>query len=91
MTRHGFPSREAIRAHQLTELRRLLDAVAAGNPFYKPILKQAGLDGQIESLDQFISRMPFTTKEAIVADHERHPPYGTNLTYPLAQVRQLGT
>ena len=83
MTLRGFPSREAIREHQLTELRRLLGPVAADNPFYRPILKQAGLDSSIESLDQFLSQMPFTTKEAIVADHDRHPPYGTNLTYPL--------
>jgi phenylacetate-CoA ligase len=28
--------------------------------------------------------MPFTRKEQIAEDHRRHPPYGSNLTYPLS-------
>jgi phenylacetate-CoA ligase len=83
MTHRGFRDREAIRAHQLAELRRLVDAVVAGNPFYGPILKEAGLDGNLPSLDAFFETMPLTTKEMVAADQRRHPPYGTNLTYPL--------
>ena len=29
------------------------------------------------------------TKRDLVADQERHPPYGTNLTYPLDRYTQL--
>ena len=78
-----FPSRDEIRAHQLRQLRKLLQAVAAGNPFYGPRLQQAGLAGELPALDDFFREMPFTRKEEIAADQQAHPPYGTNLTYPL--------
>jgi phenylacetate-CoA ligase len=81
----AFANREAIRAHQLRALGRLLSALAADNPFYAPILRQAGLAGGIEDLGEFFRKMPFTRKEAIAEDQRRHPPYGTNLTYPLAE------
>ena len=77
--------REAIRHHQLTALRRLLGELLPGNRFYTPILRQAGLDGHLADLETFFERMPFTRKADIVADQQRHPPYGTNLTYPLSK------
>jgi len=76
--------RDAIAQQQLGKLRALLAAVAASNPFYGPIVRQAGLDGAVESLDAFFARMPLTTKAMLVADQREHPPYGTNLTYPLS-------
>jgi phenylacetate-CoA ligase len=79
-----FASREAIRAWQQVALERLLREVATGNPFYRPLLEQAGLAGPRVELDQFFQRMPFTRKEMIVEDQHRHPPYGTNLTFPLS-------
>ena len=84
MTLPGLPSREAIRVEQLSALRRMLPEVAAGNPFYGPILRQAGLAGELADLDDFFRNMPFTRKGMIVEDQHSHPPYGTNLTYPLA-------
>ena len=84
MNPQRFPSREAIAAHQLQQLRKLLPAVAAGNRFYAPRLQQAGLGGELRTLDDFFRNMPFTRKEEIVADQQAHPPYGTNLTFPLA-------
>jgi phenylacetate-CoA ligase len=84
MTLPGLPSREAIRVEQLSALRRMLPEVAAGNPFYGPILRQAGLAGELADLDDFFRNLPFTRKEMIIADQHGHPPYGTNLTYPLA-------
>ena len=80
----NFPSRDAIAAHQLQQLRKLLQAVTAGNPFYGPRLQQAGLTGELRTLDDFFRNMPFKRKEEIVADQQAHPPYGTNLTYPLS-------
>jgi phenylacetate-CoA ligase len=82
MTLTGFPSRQAIRSHQLAALRRLLEAVA-DNAFYGPILRAAGLDGQPGDLQEFFLKMPLTVKAAIAADQRQHPPFGTNLTYPL--------
>lgn len=77
------PPRETIRARQLASLRRLLAEIAPTNRFYGPMLREARLDGHVADLDEFTTRMPFTTKAAIADDQHRHPPYGTNLTYPL--------
>ena len=55
-----------------------------GNPFYAPRLQEAGLAGELGSLDDFFRNMPFTRKEEITADQQAHPPYGTNLTFPLS-------
>ena len=29
--------------------------------------------------------MPFTVKDAIAENQQQHPPYGTNLTFPVEQ------
>jgi phenylacetate-CoA ligase len=84
-----FPSREAIAAHQLQELRKLLQALAASNPFYAPRLRQAGLCGELRDLAEFFCRMPFTRKKEIAADQQAHPPYGTNLTFPLGSYNRF--
>jgi len=83
MTLRGQPSREAICRVQLDALRNLLGEVAAGNPFYRSVLKKAGLEGGVGSLEEFVAQMPLTHKAALVDDQRRHPPYGSNLTYPL--------
>jgi phenylacetate-CoA ligase len=79
----GFADREAIRSSQLRALRRLLGEVALRNPFYGPVLREARLDGRLPDLDAFLARMPMTTKTVLAEDQQRHPPFGTNLTYPL--------
>jgi phenylacetate-CoA ligase len=84
-----FPSREAIAVHQLHELRKLLQALAATNPFYAPRLRQAGLCGELRDMDEFFCDMPFTRKEEIAADQQAHPPYGTNLTFPLSSYNRF--
>ena len=37
----------------------------------------------IESLEDYVRLCPLLTKRMLVADREAHPPYGTNLTYPI--------
>jgi phenylacetate-CoA ligase len=76
----GFPNRQAIAAHQLGQLRQLLEAMQ-GNGFYQE--KYAKLDPDVASLEDFSRRFPFTTKEELAGDQRAHPPYGSNLTYPL--------
>jgi phenylacetate-CoA ligase len=68
---------------QLQRLRHLLAELLDGNGFYGPRLLEAGLADTIPDLATFTGRMPFTTKAEVVADQRAHPPYGTNLTYPL--------
>ena len=79
MTGH-FPTRDAIAAHQLAHLRRLLGAILPGNAFYRH--KLAGLEPAIGSLEDFRGRFPFTTKSELVEDQLRLPPFGSNLTFP---------
>lgn len=79
-------TRAELRARQFHSLRDLLTAVAEGNSFYRKRLEPWGADCfRIESIEDFCQRFPFTTKAEVMADQIAHPPYGTNLTYPLAQ------
>lgn len=78
-----FPDRDAIRQYQIRALRRLIREVTSGNPFYAPVLREAGINDRIANLDEFVARMPFTEKRRIAEDQRQNPPFGTNLTYPL--------
>ncbi len=57
-------------------MRRVL---AEKNPFYSGRLKDAGS----------VFELPFTTKQQIVDDQLRHPPYGTNLTFPIENYTRI--
>lgn len=72
------------RLGQLESLQHLLAEIAAGEPsFYRRRLRAAGLEEGVETIAEFVAKIPFTTKAELVADHEGRPPYGTNHTYPL--------
>lgn len=62
-------------------VRDLLTEVASRNPFYTRKL------GRWDGRD--LASVPFTTKAELVADQVEHPPYGTNLTYPLDRYCRL--
>lgn len=79
----AFPNRSEIESRQLSQLRDLLGALSATNDFYAPRLRQAELTSGPETITEFIARCPFTEKRECVADQLAHPPYGTNLTFPL--------
>jgi phenylacetate-CoA ligase len=57
-------------------LRSLLSVILHDNPFYAAKLRGATAGSELASL-------PFTLKQELVEDQRAHPPYGTNLTYPL--------
>jgi len=69
---------------QLAQLRGLIAALRGHNGFYSQKLEAAGITEAIESIAEFQRRMPFTTKDELVADQAAHPPFGSNLTYSLA-------
>ena len=75
------PDRAAIKAQQLARLRRLVSAIPPANPFYCAKFP-AGNAPAIDSLTS-LRELPFTTKQELVADQQRHPPFGTNLTFPV--------
>lgn len=76
----AFASRETIEAAQLEKLCGLLSAILPRNRFYARKLGEALT---ISSLDDFVTRVPFTVKQELAEDHRAHPPYGTNLTFGL--------
>jgi phenylacetate-CoA ligase len=62
-------------------LRRLLGAILPDNAFYRN--KLAHVDPAIASVEDFSARFPFTTKQELADDQRSHPPFGSNLTFPL--------
>ncbi len=80
---------ERIRSLQEERVRSLLRAVVPANRFYTAKYTAAGIDATtVETLDDF-RRLPVTTKAELVADHTAHPPYGTNLTFPVEEYARL--
>jgi phenylacetate-CoA ligase len=79
--------RSRIDADQLVKLRALIAAVAESNPFYASRL--GGAHAGIASLGEFFARVPFTYKQRLIEDQTAHPPYGSNLTYPIERYTRL--
>ncbi len=77
-----FTARSVVRSRQLSSVRELLRTIVPANPFYTAKFRAAGIDGSVNSWDDF-SQLPFTTKTELVSDQQAHPPFGTNLTFPL--------
>ena len=70
---------ESIEAAQWRALQALLKELVPANRFQSA--KLAGLN--IQSLADFRAAVPFTDKHELLDDQRAHPPYGTNLTYPI--------
>jgi phenylacetate-CoA ligase len=81
----SFPTRAEIESGQLEQLRSLLAELFPANKFYTDKLQSAGVTFDVASLADFSARFPFTTKSELGEDQRGHPPFGTNLTYPLAR------
>jgi phenylacetate-CoA ligase len=77
----GLQPGAAVQEERLAEL---LELVLDRNPFQRGRVEALGL-GERPSL----SELRPLTKRDLVADQEAHPPYGTNLTYPLAEYTQV--
>jgi phenylacetate-CoA ligase len=76
--------RRALQWRKLTALAAGVLAADHGNAFVKARWGAAGLRGaaDLRTWDDF-ARLPFTRKSDLVEDQLAHPPFGTNLTYPL--------
>jgi phenylacetate-CoA ligase len=74
------PRADIVR-HQAQRLGELLRTILAANRFYAR--KLAGV-----SADDW-DAIPFTTKAELLDDQDRHPPYGTNLTFPAERYSRL--
>ncbi len=76
-------SRSGIVSTQLTQLQVLLGAILPDNAFYHEKLAGTGINGGILDLEEFSRHCPFTRKQELIDDQQRHPPYGRNRTFPL--------
>ena len=83
MTDDPPSTRSELEALQLEQLRSLVAELFPANQFYSRKLQSAGVTFDVSSGVDFSARFPFTTKAELVADQLAHPPFGTNLTYPL--------
>ncbi len=75
-------SLDEIRSEQLRRLRSGLRQVLASNRFWRQRLHE------VRGWDDF-ERLPLTTKAELIEDQRQHPPFGTNLTYPLERYVRL--
>lgn len=77
------PIEEQANAAALEGIRSLLGAVLQGNAFYGRKFASVGCSALPASLEDFRTRFPLTTKAELVADQAAHPPYGSDLTFPV--------
>jgi phenylacetate-CoA ligase len=80
-----FPSRRAISDHQFDELQAMMRLVGGNNPFYVRKLEIARSSSRLRHMGDFSDTIPFTTRQEIVEDFHAHPPFGSNLTFPLTR------
>ena len=75
---------ELLRRHQWARVEALARAAVPANAFITTQWKRDGLIGpaDLRTWDDF-RRLPLTRKSELVADQAAHPPFGTNLSYPL--------
>ena len=85
MTASGRIDRAALVEAQSSRLSRLLDEIYGQNPFYTRKLDAAGVQPQTLSFPRDLTRLPLTTKQELIVDQQSAPPWGTNLTYPIAR------
>ena len=76
-------ARADLRTYQWQRLSPVLARVAESNPFYRRKWDAAGVrEPRAQGWKEF-ERLPFTTKAELSKDQEAHPPYGSDLTFPL--------
>jgi phenylacetate-CoA ligase len=76
---NGLPSAASGPQDSLAEL---VELVRTANAFQRTRLEGLPAHSGLEAI-------PLLTKEDLISDQERHPPFGTNLTYPLEQYTHL--
>jgi phenylacetate-CoA ligase len=75
---------ELLKQHQWTRLVTLVQAALPANRFLGARCGRAGLTDprDLRTWGDF-ERLPLTTKSELVEDQAAHPPFGTNLSFPL--------
>ena len=79
----------SLKQRQWRLLRRLIHELEGRNPFWTTRFQQDGFSlANLKTWDDF-RRLTPVTKHELVCDQNEHPPYGTNLTYPLTSYSRL--
>ncbi|MSO19054.1 MAG: phenylacetate--CoA ligase family protein [Acidobacteria bacterium] len=68
-------------------LRKLQTVSLQSNPFYRAKFKAAGVRTPVPL--SRLSDLPFTTKSELMADQLAHPPFGSDLAYPVADYTRM--
>jgi phenylacetate-CoA ligase len=77
-----FRDRASLEELQSRKLRAILKELFPANKFFAQKFAEAGIDPGTIKAPADLARLPLTTKAELLADQEKHPPYGTTLTYP---------
>ncbi|SLN70579.1 phenylacetate--CoA ligase family protein [Oceanibacterium hippocampi] len=73
-------SRPDLEAIQSRRVRALLTRAYRDSSFYRTKIDEAGVSPErIADLAAFRERVPFSTKAELLADQDRHPPFGSRL------------
>ena len=80
-------SRAGLRQHQSRRLQKLLQQVLKSNRFYQRKLRAAGIRKPVPLSG--LADAPFTLKSELAADQQANPPFGSNLTFPLADYTRM--
>lgn len=83
MTAERNLNRSQIESLQIEKLEALLAVICADNRFYAAKFDGLAADTKIAALSEFLQRLPFTLKRELIEDQVKHPPYGSDLTFPL--------
>lgn len=78
---------DQLRDAQFGRLRALLSEVLPGNRFLARKLAGVRPEGIRGPAD--LARLPFTTKPELAEDQATHPPYGSNLSFPVERYSRL--
>lgn len=70
---------------QRAKLARLLTLAKTSNPFYQRKLDRPGFDSTVDAL----KGLPLTTRAELERDQSEHPPYGTNLSFPIEHYTRM--
>jgi phenylacetate-CoA ligase len=89
LTTQESSAHSEIMKAQYARLRSAVDILYADNAFCREKLGQAGITRSDELSPETFAKIPFTTKEELSLDQAAHPPYGRNLTYPVADYSRL--
>lgn len=76
---------KALQERQFEKLSALLTKISYTDNFNRRRLQAAGVTTpatSITSLEDFVQKVPFTTKADILDDRTAHPPFGSNFTEP---------